>query len=253
MFQRGDLFGQLAFLDDEAFPRVQGFNGLADPGLAPLTVMAVHDLDFRRAALIDQHVLPLHVAFFAHGRIEGTVHRTQARGHAVDIHFADLEFLGNMLAVFRVDRGPVDIPDLGPQAAQIEEKRLLGGGCPGPHDRPVAQDIVLDGGADPPAGIGRKADIAARFEPVGRLHQPDIAFLDQVGEGQAVALVAGGQGNHETDMGFGQPVQRMVVALLAPEARQFLFFLTLQQGLGHGGFDETLFSGGARRTDGGYG
>src|SRR5688572_65516 len=46
-------------------------------------------------------------------------------------------------------------------------------------------DRARDGLADPPRGVGRELVAAAVFELVDRLHQADVAFLDQVEELQA--------------------------------------------------------------------
>src|SRR3546814_8483841 len=57
-------------------------------------------------------------------------------------------------------------------------------------DAPVLEDVLVHLGADP---MHREADQAhADFgvEALDRLHQADVAFLDQVAQRQAVAVVA---------------------------------------------------------------
>ena len=50
-------------------------------------------------------------------------------------------------------------------------------------------DRAGDGLADPPGGVGRELVAAAVFELVHRLHQADVAFLDEVEELQAAVGV----------------------------------------------------------------
>ena len=101
----------------------------------------------------------------------------------------------------------------GPQPAQVEEQRLLGGARAAPDDRPVAQDVILDRGADPPGRVGREADLALRLEARSRLQKAHMALLDEVGHGQAVMAEAGRDRDHEAHMGGGQAVERGLVPL----------------------------------------
>lgn len=113
----------------------------------------------------------------------------------------------------------------GAQAPQVEEQGLLGRTRPAAHDRPVAQDVVLDRGADPPRGVGREAHVPLRLEPGGGLHQADMALLDEVGHRQAVMAEAAGERDHEAHVGGDQAVQGALVAGLLPGHRQpTLFF-----------------------------
>ncbi len=70
---------------------------------------------------------------------------------------------------------------------------------------------------DPPRRIGRELVTAAVFEFVDRLHQPDIAFLDQIEELQAAVGVFLGDRNHQTKVGldhFLLGLARLALALL---------------------------------------
>ena len=55
---------------------------------------------------------------------------------------------------------------------------------------------------DPPGGVGRELVAAAVLELVDRLHQADVAFLDQVQELQAAVGVFLGDGDHEAQVGL---------------------------------------------------
>jgi hypothetical protein len=64
-------------------------------------------------------------------------------------------------------------------------------------------DRARDGLADPPRGVGRELVAAAVFELVHRLHQADVAFLDQVEELQAAVGVLLGDRDHQAQVGLG--------------------------------------------------
>ena len=55
---------------------------------------------------------------------------------------------------------------------------------------------------DPPGRIGRELVTPAVFELVDRLHQADVAFLDQIEELQAAVGVFLGDRNHQTQIGL---------------------------------------------------
>src|SRR5207244_12943802 len=85
-------------------------------------------------------------------------------------------------------------------------------------DRPrLVGDRAGDRLADPPRRIGRELVAAAVLEFVDRLHQPDIAFLDQVEELQAAVGVFLGNENHETQIRLDDVLRglaRLALALL---------------------------------------
>src|SRR5499427_638609 len=61
-------------------------------------------------------------------------------------------------------------------------------------------DRAADRLPDPPGGIGRELVATAILELIDRLHQPDIAFLDQVEELQAAVGVFLGDGDDEAQV-----------------------------------------------------
>ena len=69
--------------------------------------------------------------------------------------------------------------------------------------------------ADPPGGIGREFIATAIFELIHRLHQADIAFLDQVEELQPAIGVFLGDRNHEAQIGLDHFLLRLGRFLLA--------------------------------------
>ena len=61
-----------------------------------------------------------------------------------------------------------------------------------------------DGLANPPRGIGGKLVAAPVLELVHRLHQADVAFLNQVEELQPAIAVFLGDRNHQPQVGFDE-------------------------------------------------
>ncbi len=64
-------------------------------------------------------------------------------------------------------------------------------------------DRARDRLPDPPGGVGRELVAAAVFELVHRLHQADVAFLDQVEELQAAVGVLLRDRDHQAQVGLG--------------------------------------------------
>ncbi len=63
-------------------------------------------------------------------------------------------------------------------------------------------DGASDGLPNPPGGVGGELVAAAVFELVHRLHQAEVAFLDQVKELKAAVGVFLGDGNHQAQVGL---------------------------------------------------
>ena len=86
---------------------------------------------------------------------------------------------------------------------------------------------------DPPGGVGRELVAAAVLEFVDRLHQADIAFLDQVEELQAAIGVFLGDGDDEAQIGLHHlllGLARLALALLH-HLDDLAVFLDLEAGL----------------------
>ncbi len=84
-------------------------------------------------------------------------------------------------------------------------------------------DRAGDGLADPPGGVGRELVAAAVFELVHRLHQADVAFLDQVEELQAAVGVLLGDGDHQTQVGL----DHLLLGVAAPRLRRWFMRLLM--------------------------
>src|SRR3546814_6870835 len=59
------------------------------------------------------------------------------------------------------------------------------------------------------------------------------SFLDEVAHRQAIVAELGRQRDHQAGVGADQLLQGVGVAVLAPRARQSVFAVARQQGLGH--------------------
>ena len=72
-------------------------------------------------------------------------------------------------------------------------------------DRPgLVGDGARDGLPDPPGCVGRELVATAVFELIHRLHQADVAFLDEVKELQTAVGVLLGDGNHQAQVGLNE-------------------------------------------------
>src|SRR6266446_6033857 len=123
---------------------------------------------------------------------QGLLHYFQNPVHPLERH---AEFLGKLLG-----RGLA--ADLVEHLARRAHDLVDGldhvhGDADGAH---LIGDRTADRLADPPRGIGRELVAAAVLELVDRLHQADIAFLDQVEELQAAVGVFLGDGDDEAQI-----------------------------------------------------
>ena len=107
--------------------------------------------------------------------------------------------------------------------------------------RVMAWRIHGDGLADPPGGVGGKAETACAVKLFGRLDQADVALLDQVQESQVVAHVLFGDGHHQAQVGLAQGAAGVQAVL--PGLEQ-LFPALVAQGAVLNGLQGLLFFGG---------
>ena len=78
----------------------------------------------------------------------------------------------------------------------------------------LVRDRALARLADPPGGVGRELEPAPPVELLHRAVEADDAVLDQVEQGQVVALVALGDRDHEAEVRVDHPLLRRRVAAL---------------------------------------
>ena len=113
------------------------------------------------------------------------------RGHARALG----QLLGRGLAAHLVDHEPVHPRD------PVERLHHVHGDADGPG---VVRDGAGDGLPDPPRGVGRELEPAPVLEAVHRLHEADVALLDEVEEGQLAAQIALGHRDDQAEIGLHQ-------------------------------------------------
>ena len=105
-------------------------------------------------------------------------------------------------------------------------------------------DGAGDGLTDPPGRIGGEAEAAVAVELLSRLDEADVALLDEIEEGQIVAHMLLGDGDHQTEVRFAQAAAG--VQAVAADLQQLLTALlgqgTVLHSL-HGLFLSSLFLG----------
>jgi len=113
---------------------------------------------------------------------------------------------------------------------QIEEQFALRLGRGNLDHAPVLQNVLMDLGLDPVHRITDEANILIRVETFHRLHQADVAFLDQIAVRQAVSQILAGDGNDEAQVRQHQFSGGLDVPVGAQAARGSRLFLLRQQG-----------------------
>jgi hypothetical protein len=112
--------------------------------------------------------------------------------------------------------------------AQVEEQFPLVGRGAHLHQRPRAQDVLLDCRLDPPRRVGCEPEALLGLEALDCLQQADIALRDHLGDRKFVAAIVPGDLGHESQMAGDELVRGVTVAVLAPALGQHVFFLALQ-------------------------
>ncbi len=80
-------------------------------------------------------------------------------------------------------------------------------------------------GLDPVHREGNQAHTHFRVEALDRLHQADVAFLDQVGLGQTIAGIAAGDVDDESQVGKNHLASGFEVLMVEQALGQIAFLL----------------------------
>jgi hypothetical protein len=99
------------------------------------------------------------------------------------------------------------------------------------HRARLVHDGALDALADPPGGVGGKAETALGLELVDRAHQADVALLDQVEQHHAAVDVVLGDRDDQAQVMLDHLLARAEVAGLG-QGREVRLLLGAQQRLG---------------------
>jgi len=98
-----------------------------------------------------------------------------------------------------------------------------------------------------------EAYAAVRIEPLHRLHEAYVPFLDEVGMRQPVAEVTAGERDHQPQVRQHQLARRLEVVLLAEAARKTLLLFRAQQREAVDRLDISLDAARGHRHGGRYG
>ena len=144
-------------------------------------------------------------------------------GHAL-FHFQDFgqfdaQIVGDFLRFFW--RQSIQVFT---HAAQVEEQFALRFGCGNANQTPVAQNKFVNFGFNPMHGKRKQARAAAWFVAFDGFHQADIAFLNQVGLVEAVAVVAACNGYDDAKMGQNKLFGGVKIAFLLTFGQLCFFF-----------------------------
>src|SRR5438874_10257629 len=189
------IFQAEAHLDDFFLARGQGAQHLRR------LVFQIHvddGLGGRDYAAVFDEVAQMRIFLFADGRLQrdGLLRDLQYLAHFGDrnIHPLGDLFRGRLAAelLHQLPRGADELVDgLDHVDRNADGARLVGDG-------------TGDGLPDPPGGVSGELVAAAIFEFIHRLHQTDVAFLDQVKKLQASIGVLLGDRNHQAQVGLDE-------------------------------------------------
>src|SRR6266566_5763938 len=227
--RKRDLFlGEPARLEDAPLALVEHGERIGQRLAAVIELLARGERRLLVRGFVHQPVLPLAgIAVVAGRRVERGV-AAEPAVHVDHVLLGDAQALGDQLDLVGPHVAFFQRGNLALRLAQVEEQLLLIGGGAHLHQRPRAQDVSLDRRLDPPHGVGGQPKALLGLEPLDRLHQPDVAFRDHLGDRQAVAAVAHGDLGDEAQVAGGELVRRVAVAVLAPALGQHELFLRLQ-------------------------
>ena len=200
---------------------------LAQRAHAGVALLAVGERDLLVGGVVDQPVLPLAFAFLAQRRVERGV-AAEAAVHVDHLLLGDAEALGDDGDLIVTQVAVVERRDAALGLAQVEEQLLLAGGGAHLHERPRAQDILLNRGANPPHGVGGELEALVGLESPHRLHQADVALGDHFADRQAVAAIAHRDLGDEAQVRGDELVRGVAIVVFAPALGEHVFFLRLQ-------------------------
>ena len=185
-----------ALLDDAAAACVQHFECLHQT-FARLRIAAATFEHLGRLAGIIGQVGDWGVAFLVVVvlRVERNIATRQPGFHLDHLGRLDVEGGGHLRNIGRRQRVAVGVGIAGIaleallHRPQVEEQLALRFGGGELDHAPIAQDVFVDLGFDPVHRVAHQANTLIRVESLDGLHQPDIAFLDQIAVRQTVAQI----------------------------------------------------------------
>ena len=220
--QRQRVFlAQPACLDDAAAARIQAAQGGFEPlALQLLGLLGFERLQWLRLAVggevMDRRIRSVFVVLVG---LKSDFLSRQAGFHLGHFLGLDVELGRDVLHVALRERRKA-----GFHRTQVEEQLALRFRRGDLYQPPVAQDVLVDFGLDPVDGERHQADAALRVKALHRLHQSDVAFLDQVGVRQAVTEITARHRHDQAQVRqyeLARRVEIVVVAQTLPERTLF--------------------------------
>ncbi len=178
-------------------------------------------------ALVGQAVDVGQLAILVDERVEREVAPVEPDVHLLDLRLLDVEGLGDLAELGVLRRHALQLL-LG--LVELEEELALVLGRPDLHEAPGLDDEVLHVGPDPPHGVGDEPVALVGVELLHRVHEPHVAFLDQVEELHPVVAVLVRDLDHEAKVGHDEFLCRFHVVVLLVADGQFEFLLRGQDG-----------------------
>ena len=205
------VVAQPAPLDDVAAARVELLQRFVQPAGSPhFPILALQR--FRRIGLIVPQVsrgcigFRFVIAIGVGKRIERNITTAQPRLHLQHVIGTDAQLPGDGVYFLAVQPAQSFFG-----AAQLEKQLALGLGGGDLDDPPVTQNEFVNLGANPVHRERYQPHAVGRVEALDRLHQADVAFLNQIGQRQAVTDVTTGDVRHEAQVRHDQPLSRFQI------------------------------------------
>src|ERR1051325_1881033 len=222
--QRERLFVQQALAKDDEIFVFEAARELLDLLAEDLSVLRIGDALFGIVFVVGQEAQERGLAVFSHRHVGREVAVREPLLHLDDFALFDVEALGEELGARREALGLESFLFL----LQIEEELALRLRRADLDHAPVVNEVPDDIGANPPDGIRRKADAAVRIEVLHRLHQADIALLDEIEEIAKRALILARDHHHESQVRRDEFVSRLDVSTLLVFDCDLVLFLAAE-------------------------
>jgi hypothetical protein len=207
--RRGVLFAQPARLDDAPAARVEAVERALEAGGAVLFGFLRLQHPQRLGVVVGGQIVRRRVRFLVIGvSLEGDLLAGEARLHLEHFLGLDAKLARNARNVVAGHGRETPL-----HGAQVEEELALGLGGRHLHEPPVAQDVFMDLRLDPVDGKRDQAYPAVGVETLYRLHEPDVALLDEVRVRQPVAEVPARQRHDQPQVRQDEPARRFQVAV----------------------------------------
>lgn len=205
------FIGGESFDPDDAFAVFETFGEVVHKAANALMEFVFDDAFVDAFFIGCHHVGDTAFLVITEGSIERDIGASEALFHLVDFFDTDIQAFG--------EQGRFGLKAHGFESvfffAEIEEEFALGLGGPDFDHAGVVDEVFKDVGADPPLGVGGKADAFEGVELFDGLHQADVSFLDQVEQVGDGALVFHGDLDDEAEVGGGKAESQGGVACFA--------------------------------------